>query len=285
MSRNNNDRLGAHQPASGPSPSQMIQNENPGFSFVVPTEFVELPTGGRYYPENHPLHNQESIEIKQMTAKEEDMLTSQTLLRKGVALERVLSSLIMDKSINTDTLFVADKNAIIIATRISGYGNEYLTNVNCPQCTVAQKYSFDLNSVKVYNGEDRDELGVTDNDNGTFSVILPKTEVNVTFRLLTGHDEKLLVSGMEKDKKSKTHERNVTRQIAYMVLAVNGDSSPQSIQYFVENIPAIDARHLRTAYKAASPNIDLTQTFVCSECDHEQDMEVPLNADFFWPDQ
>ena len=285
MSRNNNDRLGAHQPASGPSPSQMIQNENPGFSFVVPTEFVELPTGGRYYPENHPLHNQESIEIKQMTAKEEDMLTSQTLLRKGVALERVLSSLIMDKSINTDTLFVADKNAIIIATRISGYGNEYLTNVNCPQCTVAQKYSFDLNSVKVYNGEDRDELGVTDNDNGTFSVILPKTEVNVTFRLLTGHDEKLLVSGMEKDKKSKTHERNVTRQIAYMVLAVNGDSSPQSIQYFVENIPAIDARHLRTAYKAASPNIDLTQTFVCSECDHEQDMEVPLSADFFWPDQ
>tara|TARA_R110000744_G_scaffold203231_2_gene322080 strand:+ start:1118 stop:1909 length:792 start_codon:yes stop_codon:yes gene_type:complete len=263
----------------------MIQNENPGFSFVVPTEFVELPTGGRYYPENHPLHNQESIEIKQMTAKEEDMLTSQTLLRKGLALERVLSSLIMDKSINTDTLFVADKNAIIIATRISGYGNEYLTNVNCPQCTVAQKYSFDLNSVKVYNGEDRDELGVTDNDNGTFSVILPKTEVNVTFRLLTGHDEKLLVSGMEKDKKSKTHERNVTRQIAYMVLAVNGDSSPQSIQYFVENIPAIDARHLRTAYKAASPNIDLTQTFVCSECDHEQDMEVPLNADFFWPDQ
>ena len=285
MSRNNNDRLGAHQPASGPSPSQMIQNENHGFSFVVPTEFVELPTGGRYYPENHPLHNQESIEIKQMTAKEEDMLTSQTLLRKGVALERVLSSLIMDKSINTDTLFVADKNAIIIATRISGYGNEYLTNVNCPQCTVAQKYSFDLNSVKVYNGEDRDELGVTDNDNGTFSVILPKTEVNVTFRLLTGHDEKLLVSGMEKDKKSKTHERNVTRQIAYMVLAVNGDSSPQSIQYFVENIPAIDARHLRTAYKAASPNIDLTQTFVCSECDHEQDMEVPLSADFFWPDQ
>ena len=285
MSRNNNDRLGAHQQDTSPAPSQVMQNDSPGFSFVVPSEFVDLPTGGRYYPEGHPLHKQSSIEIKQMTAKEEDMLTSQTLLRKGIALERVLSSLIMDKNISTDTLYVADKNAIIIATRISGYGSDYNTTVGCPACGESQKYSFDLRNAKVYTGDDCDVLGVNNNENGTFNVTLPKTKVDVTFRLLTGHDEKLLVNGMEKDKKSKSHERNVTRQIAFMVLAVNGDSSTEAIQYFVENIPAIDARHLRAAYKAASPNIDMTQSFVCGECDHEQEMEVPLNADFFWPVQ
>lgn len=135
-----------------------------------------------------------------MTAKEEDMLTSQTLLRKGIALERVLSSLILDKNISTDTLYVADKNAIIVATRISGYGSDYNTTVTCPACGTNQKYSFDLRTATVYSGEDCEPLGVTNNENGTFNVILPKTKVDVTFRLLTGHDEKLLLNGMEKIK-------------------------------------------------------------------------------------
>jgi hypothetical protein len=285
LSRNNDERLGAQQTDTSAPPPQVMQDENSSFSFVVPTEFVELPTGGKYYPEGHPLHNQDSIEIRQMTAKEEDMLTSQTLLKKGVALERVLKSLIVDKRLKPDHLYVADKNALIIATRVSGYGSDYHTSVGCPACGESQKYLFNLNNVQIYNGEDAAELGVVDNQDGTFNLTLPKTQVNVKFRLLTGHDERLLVDGMEKDKKAKSHERTVTRQIAYMVLEVNGDPSPEAIGYFVDNIPALDARHLRLAYKAASPNIDLTQNFACSDCGHEQDMEVPLNADFFWPDR
>ena len=281
MSRNQ-DRLGGTQ-QQDTSPPAHIMGEG-GFSFVVPTEFVELPSGGRYYHEGHPLHGESAIEIKQMTAKEEDMLTSRTLLKKGVALDRVISSLIVNKTIDPDSLLVGDRNAIIVSTRVSAYGNDYTTKVGCPACGVIQQYSFDLNSANVYGGEDLGTVGVTDNGDGTFNVDLERTKVSATFKLLTGRDEKAFLSGAELDKKQKV-DRNVTRQLSGMIVAVNGDTASETIKYLVHNMPSADARQLRLAYRLTSPNIDLAQHFECSECDHEQDMEVPLNADFFWPDR
>jgi len=284
----NRDRTGTRssKPEVNSPPPQVLQQETSGFSFVVPTEFVELPSEGKYYPEGHPLHNTDSIEIKQMTAKEEDLLTSRTLLKKGVALERVLQNILVDRSINLDSLLVGDRNAIIVAMRVSGYGSDYNTQVTCPQCTAGQPYSFDLNSATIYHGEDKEDLQVTQNEDGTFDVSLPRTNVSVTFRLLTGTDEKRLANMVNNKNTRKTLEDNaVTTQLATMVVAVNGDSSQEAVHYFINNVPSIDARHLRLAYRLTAPNVDLTQNFACSECDHEQDMEVPLSADFFWPDR
>ena len=275
MSRNK-DRLGGSQHQATQPPAQ-----TGGFSFVVPTEFVELPSQGRFYPEGHPLRGKDSIEIRQMTAKEEDMLTSRTLLKKGIALDRVIASLIVDKSIDPDSLLVGDRNSIIIATRVSGYGNMYETKVSCPNCGTKQEYSFDLNRANIYDGSDANSVGVKANDDGTLNTILPRTGVDVQFRLLNGRDEKVFMSGMEADRKSKS-EKNVTRQLATIVVSLNGDSSMQAKQYFIDNVPSIDSRHLRLAYRLSAPNVDLTQHFQCIECSHEQEMEVPLSADFFW---
>ena len=286
MSRNKN-RVGSSQSdnSSPPQPAaQSNSNENVGFSFVVPTEFVDLPSGGRYYPEGHPLHGEECIEIKQMTAKEEDMLTSRTLLKKGVALDRVIESLITNKSVDPHNLLIGDRNAIIVATRVSGYGNEYLTTVACPSCGQNQKYSFDLNDSKVYHGEDIDNMDVTDNQDGTFSVELPRTRLMVQFRLLTGRDEKKMVKSVEQARKGRGLEKNVTTQLTNMIVSINDETDRKIITHMVDNIPSLDSRHLRMAYKLAAPNIDLTQQFECQECDHESEMEVPLTADFFWPD-
>ena len=275
MSRNK-DRLGGSQHQDTQPPAQ-----TGGFSFVVPTEFVELPSQGRFYSQGHPLHGQDSIEIRQMTAKEEDMLTSRTLLKKGVALDRVISSLIVNKAIDPDSLLVGDRNAIIISTRVSGYGNMYETKVSCPACGTKQDYSFDLNQANIYDGADARELGVKTNDDGTFNISLPRTGVDVQFRLLNGRDEKTFLSGMQSDKKTKS-EKNITRQLAAIVVSLNGDNSMQAKQYFIDNVPSIDSRHLRLAYRLSAPNVDLTQHFQCVECSHEQEMEVPLSADFFW---
>jgi len=281
----NRDRLGGVQQHDTSPPPQAMQNEGgSGFSFVVPTEFVELPSRGRFYPEGHPLHGEESIEIRQMTAKEEDILTSRTLLKKGIALDRVVENLIVDKRIDPDTLLIGDKNAIVVVIRVSGYGNEYNTQVSCPACDTTQEYSFDLNKANIYPGELKEGWDITENGDGTFNIVLPRTKVAVTFRVLTARDEKELMKGMESDRK-RTYEKGVTRQIVNIVTAVNGDSSPEAINYLVENIPSMDSRHLRLAYKSVAPNIDLTQHFVCEECDNEQDLEVPLTADFFWPDR
>ena len=286
MSRNR-DRLGGVQQHDTSPPPQMTQSDGGGgFSFVVPTEFVELPSRGRFYPEGHPLRGEENIEIRQMTAKEEDILTSRALLKKGVALDRVIKNIIVDKRIDPESLLIGDRNAIIIAMRVSGYGHIYETKVGCPGCGTQQEYAFDLNEANIYEGENIADLNVVSNDNGTFTVRLPRTELRVVFKLLTGRHEKTFVTGMERDRKRKNEaERNITRQLFAMIVSVDDDSSPDAIKYLVENMPSMDSRQLRLAYRLAAPNVDLTQHFECNECNHTQDMEVPLSADFFWLDQ
>lgn len=288
MSRNSN-RIGAPTGAEAPDQAppqqqQMLENPTSGFSFVVPTEFVELPSEGRYYPESHPLYGQSTIELRQMTAKEEDILTSRTLIRKGVALDRVISSLIVDRRINPDSILVGDRNAMVVAIRTSAYGNIYETKVSCPACGAQQEYAFDLNDKQIYSGEDADIMDVMDNNDGTFNTVLPKTKVEVRFKLLTGNDEKKLLNGVESDRKSKNkQEKNVTRQLKNFIVSVNEDETIKAINYVVENMPSSDAHHLRTAYQNANPNVDLSQIFECESCSHEQLMEVPLTVDFFWP--
>lgn len=285
MSRNKG-RVGSKKGASNPAPQHVIQNnENgPALAFVVPTEFVDLPSGGRFYQEGHPLHGQDCIELKQMTAKEEDILSSRTLLKKGIALDRVIESIIVDKSIDPNSLLIGDKNAIIIATRVSGYGAEYATKVTCPSCNNTEKYSFDLRDANIYDGEDIDKLGLTDHEDGTFTTKLPKTQVDVRFRLLCGRDEKGLIDSVTSARKRKGAERAVTSQLANMIVAVNEAPDAELINYLINNIPSMDARHLRLAYKLAAPNVDLAQYYECSECEYSQEMEVPLGAEFFWPD-
>jgi len=288
----NKDRTGATTPdASVPvaptaAATTATTNEPPaGFSFVVPTEFVELPSQGKFYPADHPLHGQDSIEVRQMTAKEEDLLTSQTLLKKGVAVDRLLKSLIVDKRINPDTMFVGDRNAMLIAIRVSGYGSDYTTKVTCPACGTTDKYSFDLNSVSITGPGSAEELGVINNNDGTFNTVLPATGLDIKFRLLRGDDERNVLSGLKNDRKQKIHERAITRQLKNFIVSVNGNNTNEAINYVTSNMPALDSRHLRLAYKLTAPNVDLTQVFICPACDHQQDMEVPLTADFFWPDR
>jgi hypothetical protein len=115
--------------------------------------------------------------------------------------------------------------------------------------------------------------------------MLPRTKIEVTFKLLTGIDEHNFMMQLENARKKRKSERTVTRQLQQFIVAVNGSTEQEHINYVVENMPSSDSRHLRSVYKLATPNVDLTQHFECNECDHEQNMEVPLTADFFWPDR
>ncbi len=281
MSRNR-DRMGVdNTPQQAEAPiNQMVNNEQP-FSFVVPTEFVELPSKGKYYPPQHPLHNQEVIEVKQMTAKEEDILTSRSLLKQGVAVDRVLQSIIIDPRIDASSLLVGDRNAIIISCRVSGYGSDYTTKITCPSCGAQNEYTFDLNDAFITSG---DAQTATQNENGTFNTVLPKSGLSVDFRLLTGRDEQFLTQEQTTKNKNKP-DRLITTQLKGMLVAVNDNDTPQALNYVINNLPSMDSKHLRDVYKSVQPNVDLTQHYNCSECGYETDMEVPLTADFFWPNR
>jgi len=290
LSRNSN-RIGGggatDQDASPPQQNMQSETNSNDFGFVVPTEFVDLPSKGAFYHDGHPLHNQDTIEIKHMTAKEEDMLTSRSLLRKGVAIDRVINSIIVDKRINPQDLLVGDRNAVIVCARISAYGSDYNTKVTCPNCSTQQEYSFNLeDSVTTIKQDDTFDGLVQRQEDGTFTVELPRSELIIGFRCLTGRDEKSLSTGLESDKKTKgAYEKGVTRQLKNIMVSVNGNTTSEAINYVADNLPSIDSRYLRQAYKSVSPNIDLTQNFECVECGFETDMEVPLTADFFWPDR
>jgi len=276
--------MGLPNPTDAGAPPTQTHQDNPGFSFVVPTEFVELPSKGRFYPENHPLHNQETIEIKQMTAKEEDMLSSRALLKKGVAIDRVLQSIVINNAIKVDSMLIGDRNALLIAARVSGYGQNYETAVNCPACGENQKHSFDLLELENTALDPDETHNITNNNDGTFTTTLPRSGAVVDFRLLNGRDEKALVDLAENNRKRKRADSLVTSQLKMLIVTVNGESDQSIVAQVAESIPSIDARHLRNCYKEIAPNVDMTQFFECESCGHEQELEVPLTADFFWPD-
>jgi hypothetical protein len=285
MARNNQERAGSSARNDDPPVSEVASGGNSPLTFTTPTEFVELPTGGRFYPEDHPLHGKETIEIRFMTAKDEDILTSKALLKKGLAIDRLLENIIVDKRVKTNSLFVGDKNAIIIAARITGYGENYVTQVTCPICATTEEYPFNLNDKDIVGDDPStlEEYGAQQNDTGTYTLKLPRTGVEVEVRLLTGADEKKLSATADKRRKHKLPESPMTEQFKSFIISVNGHTDMNSIHSFIENMPASDSRHLRTAYKAITPNVDLTQEWACIACGYDTEMEVPFTPEFFWP--
>ena len=284
MARNNSRRTGAEDNKPG---AKKVDSPPPNMApldFSTPTEFVELPSEGRYYPEDHPLHNESVVEIRHMTAKDEDILTSRALLKKGLALDRFLKNILVDKRIDMDSLYVGDKNAILVGARVTGYGPSYDTQITCPVCATTNKFSFDLDEPDVYSGGEFGEYDILENPQGTFTIKTPSTKVDVEVKLFTGRDEKYLMKNAEEKKKRKLPESSLTDQLNLMIVSVNQRTDNVTIKSFIDNMPARDARYLREAYEKCVPNVDLAQGFTCSTCDYETDqMEVPFTTDFFWP--
>jgi hypothetical protein len=283
MSRNR-DRLGGHTPEPAEAPQQIVEKAFDPLSFVAPTEFVELPSKGNY-PETHPLFGQEVLEIRYMTAKEEDILSSQTLLKKGLAIERMLDSLIIDKNIKAQDLLVGDRNALIIAARISGYGANYITQTMCPSCGTRCQIDFDLNNKEFFESSESEELNLIKLDNGNFTTKMPFSGFQIEFRLLDGKDEQYLSKLIADKKKRKMSETTLTDQFKLMIVSIEGHKDKGIIAKYVDNMPTLDSRHFKAAYKVASPDVKVKHDFECNSCGYSQEMEVPFNTDFFWPDR
>jgi len=277
MRRNNEDRLlKGHTPASTEDAPQMA---NP-MDFVTPTQFVSLPSKGRY-PEGHPLSGKDSIEIKYMTAKDEDILTNRSLLKKGLAIDRLISNVIKDNSVDSRSLLIGDRNAILIYARASAYGEDYKTKVKCPNCETVSKFTFDLSDHETFHGDDLEKLNMTDHGDGTFMLNLTVSKITARIRPMVVMDEIQIAA---KDKSKKSEEEMVTQQMKRFVVSFNGYEDQSTLNYVVDNMIAKESKMLRDAFKSISPDVVLEQSFTCRHCDHEEVMTVPFGTDFFWPD-
>ena len=257
---------------------------NTQFNWALPTEFVELPSKGKFYPPGHPLHNEETIEIKYMTAKEEDILTDRSLLKKGIAVDRVLENIIVNKKINLPDLLIGDKNAILVTARMTGYGPEYQTRVTCPACLESSEHTFNLEEL----GHNDFESGLLEEnveltETNTFRVTLPMSKATVECRMLTGKDESIITKNTMRKDRTNQASNTLTTQLALMIVSVNGNTDKINQLKFINAMPARDSRYLRNIMTAISPDVDMTTMFDCPSCGHQAALEVPLTADFFWP--
>ena len=242
--------------------------------FKFPTEEVELPSKGLIYPKDNPLSSGK-IEMKYMTAKEEDILTNQNYIKQGNVVDKLLKSLIVDKSVNYDDMIVGDTNAVLIAARILGYGKDY-----------DFKYKGETTSVDLTTLETTylEESSIVENKN-EFTYTLPHTNTAITYKILTNRDEKKIdseVKGLKKLDKQSSPE--LSTRLKYLVLSVNGESDNKTIRDFVDNyMLARDSRSLREHIRETQPDVQMKFDYM-GENGVEEDAVVPMTAGFLWPD-
>ena len=239
-----------------------------------PTEEVTLPSKGLLYPKESPL-SKGVIEIKYMTAKEEDILTNQNYIQKGTVIDKLLQSLIVTP-IDYNDLLTGDKNAILIAARILGYGKDY-----------DFKYQDEDASVDLSELEDKelDESLIVEGKN-EFDFTLPFSKKSITFKLLTQADDTKIqneLKGLKKINKNSNPEN--TTCLKHTILSVDGDITPKTIREFVDNsLLARDARELRKYITHVSPDVDLNVSLTLGDGEVVEDITLPIGVNFFWPD-
>jgi hypothetical protein len=238
--------------------------------FNFPTETIELPSKGLVYPENNPLSSG-TVEMKYMTAKEEDILTNQSYIKSGVVLDKLLQSLVVDKNINIDDLIIGDKNALLIASRILGYGSKYSVIIR------GEEVNIDLS---LLDNKDIDYSSIEKGKN-EFTYTLESTGTVLTYKLLTGKDEKSIereIAGLKKIKSDASPE--LTTRLKHMILSVDGNTEKKDIRDFVDNyFLARDSRAFREHIKNTQPDVNLNVVL-----DNGEEVAIPIGLNFFWPD-
>ena len=258
--------------------------------YKFPTEIIELPSKGLIYPSDNPLSSGK-VELKYMTAKEEDILTTQSYIKDGSVLDRLFQSLIVSNGeglpIKYVDLVTGDKNAIMIASRILGYGKDYEVELEDPfKADTKQKEIIDLTQFenKEYDGSSQIELHKNE-----FEFELPRSKRIVTFQALTESKERKIKHQIEEAKKSGRKlkdetSKDLTTRLKNTILSVDGEYEQKSINQFVDNeLFAVDSKDLRSYMNKVVPDIDLTWEFVSEETGGRREMLLPMDVGFFWP--
>jgi len=244
--------------------------------FDFPTEVLDLPSKGKLYPKEHPLSSGQ-ITIKYMTAKEEDILSSTNLIKKGIVLDKLFESIIVD-NVNIDDILVGDKNAIVLATRLLGYGANYNVSFYSSKAGKSIETTVDLAQIKTKDVD----YSIFSNQN-EFEFTTPSGN-KLVFKLLTHGDEKLIdkdIAALEKMNKDGSYE--ITTRLRYMIKSVDGNSDLGHINKFINNaFLAKDSRAFREHVKKISPDMNMTFTYVHEDGESEV-APIPMGVGFFWP--
>ena len=258
------------------SPLQSLPTSSPS----VATEIIELPSRGLFYPEGHPLADGK-IEMRYMTARDEDILSSQTLIKQGVVIDKLLQALIITP-VDYDSILTIDKGAIFIAARVLAYGKDYEVEVACPSCGVKSKQMVDLQS---FTDRVVDWAGFVKGQT-THKFTLPIGKQELTLKFLTHGDEKRIeedLKGSRKLGRITGVDPELTTRLRHIIVEVDGKDSASDISKCVNNMLSRDSLALRTHLKKITPDLDTQFLFNCNSCSNEQLINLPIGISFFWP--
>ena len=247
-------------------------------SFPFPTEIIELPSKGLVYPESSPLSKGE-ITIKLMTAKEEDILTSTNLIKKGIQLDKLLESIVVEPGVNVNDLVIGDKNAILITSRILAFGPEYVANVTDPFDSEEVQVTIDLTTIKV---KEIDESIL--NRNNEYAFTLPISKTPIKFKLLTHGDEQAINKDIEASQKTLKTSNEITARYRKIITEVDGNRDLGTISNYVSNrLLAGDSKALRKEINKITPDLDLKFDYTSPVTGDTEALRIPFGIGFFYP--
>jgi len=246
--------------------------------FRFPTEVIDLPSKGLIYPESSLLSSG-TVELKYMSAKEEDILTNANFIEKGIVIDKLLQSMIVSK-IDYNELISGDKNAILVAARILGYGAEYEVEITDKY---GKKIPVKINLSQLENKKFNESLFIKGKNE--FDFILPQSKVNITFKILNSKDEAIIDAELKGLKKAFPNESfDITTRLKHQIISINGDSSAEKVRYFVDNMLLTDSRALRKYINEITPDLDMKFSYEDSKGDIVEGVSIPMNINFLWPD-
>lgn len=268
------------QQSQSVTPAQSAQERaRNDFGFEIPTVAIPLPSNGKIY--SHPsLQDAELIDIRAMTAREEDILTSRALLKKGTVITELIRSCLIDKSIEPLELTTGDRSALMVSIRITGYGELYEADVECGECGVKTSQEFDLSKLPIK----RLTIEPSVANSNVFEFRLPLSNKTVKFKFLTGKDEEEILANVERSKKLNiSTDSSITTNLLYSILAIDSVTDRGKIANFVKIMPARDSLALRSFIKDNEPGIDMRQEVTCPSCGAQEVVSMPIGTQFLWP--
>jgi len=239
------------------------------------SEVIDLPSGGKTYSKDSSLSSGK-IELKYMTTKEEDILTSQNLIKQGIVIDRLLDSVILTPDVKTDDLLIGDKNGILIATRILAYGPEYQVEITNPNTGENEQHTFNLTDCP-YKELPED----VDYSTNSFEFVLPVSKVKLTFKLLTGFEERMIEKELKTLKKKLGKHSEISTRLKHMILSIDGDDKRVTVNSFVDNMLSRDSLAFRHEVQRLTPDVIMEQDI---EMEGELvSIDIPMDIEFFWP--
>jgi hypothetical protein len=263
--------------------AQQPPSQQKELGIEIPVFGIALPSKGLIYGQETPLHNQEFVDIKAMTAKEENILMSRALVRRGTVITELIKSCLIDKSIEVNDMISGDRNALMVAIRVSGYGSDYTPQFKCPECEQMQEFTFKLAELETKE-LDLEKLNQVEPFKNLFLFQLPASKKNVEFKFITGKEEEQMLQVVEaRKKRGMLNDEVITTRLLNSIVSIDGIKERSYISKFANNMLASDSLALRRHIDNNEPSIDMTQSFTCNNCDYSEVMSIPMGPSFLWP--